>query len=183
MSGLSPTTRCRVRPALPSDYSTLYTMAVDPRHGFRWRYRGSIPSYEQFVDQFWVGITCHFVVTASDDDSALGLVSLYDLNLRGGNVYLSAIGVPAVHSTGLVVDAAIAVVDYAFSNWPIAKIYLDVLDINLPQFAWVLDYFIQEGRLVGHDRDGSRPIDLLILALYREAFMAHRERLLKQIWK
>jgi RimJ/RimL family protein N-acetyltransferase len=70
-------------------------------------------------------------------------------------------------------------IDYVFTCWSFHKLYLEVAEYNVEQFATVIGrLFDVEARLREHLWYGERRWDQLLLALYREGWRERGARLL-----
>ena len=50
----------KLRPVHPPDYRYLFELAVDPTSSYRWRFRVSVPTYEDFVRTVGQGVLVQF---------------------------------------------------------------------------------------------------------------------------
>ena len=63
---LSPSLRTRrlhLRMLTNEDHAPLYRLSSDPDVTFQWRFRGTTPSYDEFLKQLYPGVLCQFVVS------------------------------------------------------------------------------------------------------------------------
>lgn len=162
--------------------SALYLMAVAGEDAFRWRYRGATPSPDVFVQQFWEGTTAAYVAVDRSTQSAMGFVSLYNVNFHSNFGYMQALSTRSYIRTGLFIEAIVLAVHHWFEVWDFRKLYMEVPEFNLPQFGSAVGKFlIEEGRLRSHERFGSQLWDHIIFALYAENWRSHGSRLLRVV--
>ncbi|WP_163549213.1 phosphopantetheine-binding protein [Candidatus Frankia nodulisporulans] len=169
----------RLMPVLPSSTPFLYELAVTPDVGFRWRYRGSVPSYPQFEQELWQGVLTQFVIESVETGRPVGHAICYNPEFTLGFAYVGAAVSADYTGSGLAVEALNLFVRYIFDIWPFRKLYFELPEFNYPQFSGAdranaaggaLEL---EGRLRGHDYYHGRYWDRLILAAYPE----HLDRL------
>ncbi|WP_256788246.1 phosphopantetheine-binding protein [Frankia sp. AvcI1] len=164
----------RLMPVLPASTPFLYELAVTPDIGFRWRYRGSVPSYPQFEQELWQGVLTQFVIESIETGRPVGHAICYNPEFALGYAYVGAAISADYTGSGLAVEALDLFVRYVFDIWPFRKLYFEVPEFNYPQFAGAdreksaggaLEL---EGRLRRHDFYRGRYWDRLILAVYRD---------------
>lgn len=166
---------CRLRPVMPDDLEFLYSLSTCEENGFRWRYRGAFPDPSSFARDHNAGTLLQLIVVAAKSKERVGIVNLYGENLRDGWAYLGAVAAPEFRDTGIVIDGAATLLDYAFSLWAFRKIYLETIEYNLSQFEVGLRRVaIEEGRLVDHVFFEDRYWDVATSAIYRESWRSYR---------
>jgi RimJ/RimL family protein N-acetyltransferase/acyl carrier protein len=165
----------RLMPVLPASTPFLYELAVTPEIGFRWRYRGSVPSYPQFEQELWQGVLTQFVIESIETGRPVGHAICYNPEFALGYAYVGAAVSADYTGSGLAVEALDLFVRYVFDIWPFRKLYFEVPEFNYPQFSGAdrkksaggaLEL---EGRLRRHDFYRGRYWDRLILAVYRDS--------------
>jgi len=157
----------RLAPITNDDIGFLYALAVEPETGFRWRYRGSVPSLERFAAELWNQVLLQFVVRRIEDGLPVGHVVAYgdEPSLRHTNV--GAVFHPLCAGTGLAAQAVSLFVRHLFRTFPLNKIYLEVPGINWPQLHSGQGTLFQvEGVLRDHDYYAGRCWDKYICAIY-----------------
>lgn len=173
--------RVRLRPVGAHDYDFLYFIATAGENSYRWRYRGTTPSPEAFARQLWDGILAQYLAMTTQG-KPVGLVGLYNTNPFSGYSYIYALSDPSLAGQGRTMEAAILLLDYAFRNWNLRKIYFELPEFNLAQLrSAVGKYLVEEGRLIDHEVFGGRSWDLITLALYREVFVERCSRIVDAI--
>lgn len=167
-----------LRPVVPSDYDEIYRWSTHPSTAHLWRYRGATPPPDMVVRQLWEGVTAQYCVQTSGRRGPAGLVGLYNSNHISRYCYLFALSAPESMSTGTVVRGALQLLDYAFPRFQLRKVYLESLESSLAQFksAVRVGLLVEEGRLAGHEWNGSHYEDLVFLSMSEERWSAHRDR-------
>lgn len=147
----------------------LYDLATGEDTGFRWRFGGTVPPFEQFRDTLWSGVLTQFVVLERTSQAPVGLVVAYNGDLNNGIAYLGAVMARAVQGSGIAVDALLLFVRYVFDTWSFRKLYLEVPEFNMPAMdGGTRRWFVEEGRMQQCIFRAGRYWDRLILAIGRE---------------
>ena len=81
--------RVMLRPVYPEDYGFLYSLAVSPEIGFRWRYRGAVPAYDVFLRELWAGILVQFMVCDAATGEPVGFVVAHSADLKSGFAHVA----------------------------------------------------------------------------------------------
>lgn len=166
------TAALRLSPPVPDDLGFLYSLAVRPETGFRWRYRGSVPPIERFKAELWNQVLVQFVVRRVEDDAPVGHVVAYGDELSLRHTYVGAVFHPRWAGTGLPAQAVSLFVKHLFHTFALNKIYMEVPGYNWPQVqSGQASLFRVEGVLRDHDYYAGRLWDKYICALYPEDFL------------
>lgn len=158
----------RLRPVRTTDVDWLYHLLTFEA-GSRWRYRGRTPSHADFLADLWRGVHAQFVVCTPEAEP-VGLVGLYNLNQSASHCHLFAVA--ATNGGALVTEACGLVIDWAFDELDVDKLWIEAPEFNLLQFASLERYATVEGRLRNHDHWRGRFWDLLILSVERTRWVA-----------
>jgi RimJ/RimL family protein N-acetyltransferase len=162
--------RVSLTPVLPRDTDFLYSLAISEETGFRWRYRGSAPSYETFQGVLWEGIAAQFLVR-DQAGVPVGHAIVYNADFNLGLAHIGIALVGPLLGTGVGVEATRLLLHHAFSTWTLRICYLELPEYNYAQFASGEGrVFLVEGRLHDAEVYGGRYYDRLILAISRERF-------------
>jgi RimJ/RimL family protein N-acetyltransferase len=162
--------RVALTPVVPGDHDFLYALAVSEGTGFRWRFRGSTPSYEAFQSVLWQGLTAQFLIR-DPTGTPIGHAIIYNTDFNLGLTYVGVVVESSVHGSGLGVEAARLLVHYAFCTWALRICYMELPEYNYFQFASGEGRsFEVEGRLRGAEVYGGKYYDRLILAISRDLF-------------
>jgi len=157
----------RLAPVTQDDVGFLYGLAVEPETGFRWRYRGSVPSLERFTAELWNQVLVQFVVRRVEDSVPVGQVVAYGSEESLRHTSVGAVFHPLCSGTGLAAQAVSLFVRYLFHTYPMNKIYLEVPGINWPQLQSGQGTLFQvEGVLKDHDYYAGRYWDKYLCAIY-----------------
>ena len=163
----------QLKPPMLQHYSALYQIATSNDIAWRWRYGGTIPNYDEFIRTFSSGVLTQFVVCRPREDIALGLVVAYGANLQNRTAYFAAVIDPSLVGSGAGAEAVRVFLSHIFDAWDFEKLYMEVPEFNLEQFASGQGQeFHEEGRLKGHLYHAGRRWDQFIFAVYREPFVA-----------
>lgn len=157
-----------------ADLGALYEISVSGANLQSWRFRTTSPSPEHFVQSFWAGVLTQLVVRDLDSGATIGLVVAYDATPL--HCKLGVIGAPDTRSTGVMVEATVAFVDYLFSNWPIRKIYFEMEESRLEAVPSIRLLAVEEGRFQEHLFANGEYCSLVILSLFRESWLSWAEK-------
>ena len=170
------TRNVRIRPVRPADYPFLYELAVDPVEGHRWRYRGSQPSYEEFVQRFRDGVLANFIVEAISSGARVGYVACYRADFRNQYAYIAVQGRLESYRTHVLVDGLGLFIDLLFANYGFRKLYAECPEFNVSQVRSCIGrQACEEGRLRDHEIFRGQAWDLHILAVYGDQWRRYRE--------
>lgn len=168
-----------LRPVTPRDYHNLRVLELSPEIGVRWRFRGATPTQEQWVQAAGAQFL-EFVVVRSADQQPLGVVRLNHENFKDQHAHAMAASFATPHRSPLMVFGIALFIDYVFKCWNFRKLYFELPEYNLPQFASGLGSFlVQEGRLRQHLYYDGRYWDSVTLALYRRTWEERSARVLR----
>ena len=136
---------------------------------YRWRYRGIIPSFEDFVRQLHGDILAQFVVRDSRTGQRIGHVVAYAADLRNRHVFIANVNDVDRVGTRIGTESQILFIDYLLSLWDFRKIYVEVPGfIYEPIAEHIGSFFAVEGRLSQHCFYKGRYWDQIILAVTRD---------------
>jgi len=145
----------------------------------RWRFHGTTPSMEDWIRQTFSGTLATFLVWVANEPNALGVVTAYDASLDHGHVRIAACRFEADDRSPAMIAGIGLMVRHLFSGWNLRKIYMDVPEYNLAQFANGLkDLVREEGRLLEHRFYGGSYWDEVTFALYRDRWLEVQDLLL-----
>ncbi len=161
----------RLRPLREPDFPLLYEASVSPSSSFRWRFRGSVPNRQQFLQMLEADV---FVQMMCEDRLAnvpLSLNVLYSVEPWAQSCYLGYIGVPGASDSMQRTGGLVLLLAYGFATWPLRKIYLEVPGFNVALLESLpRDVVREEGRLRDHYWHEGAWHDKVLLAIYREDF-------------
>lgn len=163
-----------LRAVLPGEYEDLYLRETSGDLARLGGLEGATPPFEEWMKQRWAATMARFVVFGDKDHARLGLVSLFNADLRNGHAHLALVSFDSTSPSPLVMMGCGLFIEHAFSSWPLHKLYLDVAGYNLDRFSsGVGKLFEAEGRLTKHHYLDGRHWDHHILALSRERWAAY----------
>jgi hypothetical protein len=155
-------------PLTPEYHRAIYQISTSDQNSFRWRYHGSMPTYEVFERTLNAGVLCQFVIVPRGTErQALGLVVAYNASMQNRYCYIAAVTDPAA-GVGLL-EAIAIFIRYLVRHWPFRKYYLEVPEYNLGQYASAMAAGLlkEEGRFIEHQYFLDRYWDLTTYALYK----------------
>ncbi len=123
--------RVDLRPILPRDHQYLYELTADPQIAFRWRSRGFVVPFEQFVQTFQLGNLCQFLVVRHSDQSPIGYVFAYRADFRHSHCYMASILDGRAVRSGKGIEASVLFINYLFGTWPFRRVYAVAPTFNL----------------------------------------------------
>jgi RimJ/RimL family protein N-acetyltransferase/aryl carrier-like protein len=157
-----------LRPVTAEYTQFLYELAISEEVGFRWRFRGAVPTQETFAAGLNQGVLAQFVVTIPATGEPVGLVVAYNADMSRGVAHLAAVFVPAYVLSGLGVGAVDLFVRHLFQVWNLRKLYMEMPEYNFELIAsGAGERFDVEGRLRDHNYYDGRFWDEYVLAVYR----------------
>jgi hypothetical protein len=148
-------------------------------HAVRWRFRGAAVSPEKWLQAIWQSNLAQFLVIGNNDPRPQGLVWAYNANFQDGHAYFAVETFDDRVRSPLVVLGTALFLDYVFRCWNFHKLYVEAAEYNLRQFQSATTHLLmEEGRLRDHLWSAGRRWDQVILALYRDTWVTHGERVL-----
>jgi RimJ/RimL family protein N-acetyltransferase len=162
-------------PVVPQDIDFLYRFSISEETGFRWRFRGSTPSFDAFNSVLWSGITAQFVVREGRG-KPIGHAIIYNADFNLGIAYIGVAIGPPFAGGGQGIEAARLLLHHAFCTWALRICYMELPEFNYHQFASGEGrLFHIEGRLRNAEVYGGRYYDRMILAISREHFYENED--------
>ena len=115
-----------------------------------------------------------FVICLLDDDRAVGRTDVFEIDRQNGSCAFGiTIGLPELWGQGLGTDAINAVVDFAFGQLRLERVWLDTDDHNArAQAAYRKAGFTEEGRFRHAFYQDGRWSDDIRMAILREEWEA-----------
>jgi RimJ/RimL family protein N-acetyltransferase len=174
--------RIRLRSIFPADYEYLYALATHEDTGWRWRYRGMTPSFEQFVGQLHENVLVQFLVEHRETQQRIGHVLAFDADLRNGWCHIAMIIDPMLKKMGWALEAGTLFVNYLFTGWNLRKLYGLTPEFSFNDIAsGTGNWFREEGRLRDHEWHNGRYWDTVMLALWRSDWEGYGPTLLAKV--
>jgi RimJ/RimL family protein N-acetyltransferase len=144
------------------------TMGDPPASFARLRQR-----YEDAVKEDGDGVF-RFVICRLDDEVAVGRADIFEIDRANGSCAFGiTIGEPALWGQGLGTDAVNAIVDFAFGELRMERVWLDTDDANTrAQATYRKAGFTVEGRLRHAWFQDGRYVDDIRMAMLRDEWLA-----------
>lgn len=174
-------------PVTRQDHPFLYQLAIDSAIASSWRFRGHVPSFEEFSTQVNQAVLTQFIVGEKAGGAAgetrIGHVVAYNADLRNGHCAVGVAMASSIVGLGAGMRALALLIDHLFATWNFHKLYAEV-----PAFVFegvengladstVLGFHV-EGRFRDHVFAEGRHHDVHIVAIYRSEWPgadAHRQ--------
>lgn len=167
----SPSTT--LRPLEEPDVVALYRASLDPATTHRWRFRGRVPSPDEFrALLFDPAVLAQLMVVTLDRGAPVGLVAAYDADLSAGHcsVAIQRLNAPdgAPPTKGLMIEGFLVFVQYLFDHFSFRKLYVEVPEYNATLVRGSMPHPLRlEGELHDHFAYGDRTWSKLICSLSR----------------
>ena len=167
----------RLRSHRQSDFPLLYDIATSPSVFWRWRFRGTIPTFEGFCQAFNQSVQCQFVVTGYDAECPLGLVVCYNADMKNRTAYLASMMAPEQFRAGTGAESMLIFLDFLFATWDFHKLYFELPSFNIEHIESAIGtLLIEEGRLREHIYYAGKRWDMMTYAIYRTSMSHDRLR-------
>jgi len=164
-------THAVLRPLFPDDVTQLYSLVQHPEVSRTWRFRGQTPSPEAFYDCLWHKVIAQFVICRHSSSAAIGLVTAFNGDFRNGHCELSVVAAAQMRTSPVIAQGIIQFVDYVFETFGFRKVYLETLDCNVARLGIDRHIAVEvEGRKRAHERVSGEWTDLVVGAIYRDAW-------------
>jgi acyl carrier protein len=168
--------RVRLEPLVGQHEGEALALYTSGTHLTRYRLRGATPSPEAFHQALWDRVLAQFVIV--DEARVLGLVSAFQPDFRNGHAHIAVIARPDA-PPGAGMEGTSLLIEHLFSEFPIRKVYAEVMAPNGDAFASGTGrVFAIEGRLTEHEYLDGAYHDMLVMAITRERWAAHVDQLL-----
>jgi RimJ/RimL family protein N-acetyltransferase len=163
--------RVRLVPIEAGALPYLFSLATSPVTGRRWRYRGAMPSYDEFCRDLWHLVLAQFLVVDAGAGGPIGQVLAHSANLRSGHTRLGVLtSLPPEWGSEAVGEAVGLFVTYLFDTWNLRKLYYmgPPGDAAVVLGERIAVHLAVEGMLREYEWYGGAWQDLEVLALYRD---------------
>jgi RimJ/RimL family protein N-acetyltransferase len=174
-----------LRPVEASDYGPLFRLATHSELQRTWRFRGSTPSPEAFLQSLWESVLAQFVIVRRSNSNVIGLVTVYRADFRIGHAYLALVLHPEVRGRGVwAYESMLLFLNYVFVNWNFRKLYGETGEHSFESFrsGEGIEFHV-EGRLSGHEWFAGNYLDVVITAIYRDEWMERARPKLDRLLK
>ncbi len=167
-------------PLNPGHFAALYDIISQPQVRKYWRVGPLSMSPDDFSQFLASDAQLQFTIV-NTNHQIRGFVRLYGLNARDACARISVLTSPELIGTGAGIVAISKLVEIAFQDWPLRKLYFEASAGAFAQYASALkNIVIKEGLLVQHQWNGSCYEDVVIAAIWRDNWMEadYRHRLI-----
>lgn len=165
--------RVGLRPLATRDYEFVYDLYTEPAIASRInRFGGSVPSPDQVMARLWENVLSQSVIVGASSGRRIGLAVVASPDFRNRFAYFSVLSSPEAFGTGLALEGAALAIDSAFDTWDFRKIYCEVAEMNVAQFARIGRYMQLEARFRHHAFANDMYQDVFVHAIYREQWRA-----------
>ena len=129
------TNRVLLRHAQPEDYPTLHAIESDPSTAQTWRYRGELPSLQEYEPALWKQTQTILVAESVTTGDIHGYLQLYDVDWRAPHGWFSIYASPEHRGKGTIMEGLMLFCEWAFGNWPFRWLYAHSFAHNVEQFS------------------------------------------------
>lgn len=158
-----------LRAVAGDDYPYLEQLIASGAASQRWRLRGRPARPEQLRELLWQAVLAQYTVIRRRDNEPCGLAVLHDADLPNGTAWAGLVVDPQRLPRGPGIEAFILLVEQAFCHWDLRKLYAQVPEYNMEQFAnGVRKHTRVEARLRKHEFHFGRYWDSYVVAIWRE---------------
>jgi hypothetical protein len=175
---MTPSLRGRhveLRAVMPTDEPFLRLAESSGDLVARWRFRGRTLRGERGAADTLVE---HLVLDRATGER-VGVIALYKPDHRDGHAWLAAARLQQQTRSPLLIVGLAVFLRYVFACWDFHKLYMELPEYNLEQFGSGLGrLFEEEGRLRDHYWFDGQRWDQIVLALYRDRWMARPKPIL-----
>lgn len=135
-----------------------------------WQWRGYAPSTEAFRRTFWEGVLANWVIIRRSSQELAGHVSFYGANAANQYCFVQAWVDGKYRRLGWPFEGVALAIDSVFTRYPMRKIYIEAVDVDLSQYSSILRLpgIEAEGCLRAHTFVAGRYRDVHLVAIYRD---------------
>lgn len=168
--------RVRLIPLTAQHEAQALALYTTGSHLTRYRLRGATPSPEAFRQALWDRVLAQFVIAAAD--KVVGLVSAFQADMRNRHAHIAVVAHPEA-PPGVGMEGTALLIEHLFTEFDLRKVYAEVMAPNGETFlSGAGRVFEVEGRLTAHEYLDGQYHDMLVMAISRERWSAHVDRLL-----
>lgn len=151
----------------PGDEQWLYRLAMHPEVAPRWRHLPGSVSPSQFTTLLWQGVLTQFIIRHKASNLPVGLVVAYQADMLNRHAHIAVVLDPAAQRRGSPIEGVFLFIRHLFRVYHLHKIYAEVVDFNLGQYASLMEkYFHREGLFRQHIITDFGRCDMHIIATY-----------------
>jgi RimJ/RimL family protein N-acetyltransferase len=165
----------RIRPLTPDRYAELHALEKEADRDGLWRFGGTPPDFDAYVPTLWANVAGQCGLFRPDGQ-LVGMVMVYDLDLRNGTVWIATMAADEARGRGVALVATGQVITTLFRDWGLRRVCAEVMAPNLDQFASVLDrYGTEFGRLRADRPVGDELVDVVLFGIDRDVWRRESE--------
>lgn len=162
-----------LRAASEADLGWIYQLESRPELIARYRLRGETPSPEDFRSRLWAGTLANFVIEGRASGEPVGLFSIFGSNQACTRAQVGLAIEPEHQRAGWPMEGLFVGLRYAFSTWPLEKVYFESAEGNRePVGAGYAKFATAEVVLPEHLFLDGRYEDVHVFGLTRAAWDA-----------
>ena len=156
-------------PLSNDDIPEAYALAMDGTNWIRWILRGSTNSISDYAARlFSPNILSQMVARTRSDGTLVAHVLAYEGTKS--HVKVAIVSSASDRRLGMPGEAFGCFIDFLFMNFPIRKVYVEMLEPEWERQHHLGRLFGVEGALREHEYYGGRWVDLIIASSFREQF-------------
>ena len=171
-AGASAGSRVILRPVAPADVPQFYEAACDPEHGYRWRFRGRTPGFEEFQSSFFDGVLCQYTVANPDNGDPVGVCVAYNADMASQQAYFAFLALPrrSAEQRLAMIEGAALFVNHLFRTFPLRRLLMELPAYNSPLIADLITWGIatELARIPDYYHHNSEWHDHLICGITRQ---------------
>jgi RimJ/RimL family protein N-acetyltransferase len=165
----------------PGDYPLLFQLSTHPSTALRWRFRGVVPTYEEFVNGLRTFSFASYLICSTErPNEVLGVVYGYDVDYRNRHCYIATQVMPQYEGAGWTQEGVALFINYLFSVFDFRKIYGEATELSAETFKSGADKrFRLEAVLKDHEYIMGNWIDLYIISIFREDWDSQHDAVMR----
>lgn len=175
-----------LRPFLNEDLSIVFGWRSKVSDLFLWYQRPEILSFDEFCADF-AGFRRNIIhvlmmITLGPNQNAIGMVYSYKADYINGHAFLCTYLDENYRQSLYGGEATLLFLEYLFGYFSFRKVYAEIYDYNSVSLSnSIKGGFVEEGRYKSHKWYKNAYRDMIILALYREAFFSKYDGMLSAL--
>jgi RimJ/RimL family protein N-acetyltransferase len=154
----------------PNDLAEVFDWTNDPKVSFRWRMRGAQMTPTQFQDSL-ANQAAHFVGKHRSSGRLVAYANLFAVDLRSQHAQLGLLANPRYTMSGLALELGVCVMQFAFSVYPLRKVYWELPAYNRRLLIQPLEQFAAlEAELPEHTFWNGQLHSTLVYSISRQVW-------------
>lgn len=171
--------RVCLRPVERGDYALFHAWRSDLEHLHLWSAQRRIATFEELTQELEGVIRTMNTLSVAEleTNAAVGFVQAFGMDIVDRYAHLRMYIEPSRQHLGYGLEAGLLFTRHMFYNYGLRKLYAEVFEHNSTTLKWLERIgFVEEGRLRQHTWYRDRYWDMVVLALYREAWDVRNSR-------